>query len=260
MEKFIYNKSLGQNFLKDNNIVDKIVSVSNIDKDTLVIEIGPGSGMLSKKIIPLSKFSILYEIDKRLKNILEDEFICFDNYKLVFNDILKVNLLEDIKNYQYDKLYVIANLPYYITTPIINKIINEIYPDKIVVMVQKEVAYRLSSLCGSKDYGMISALFQSRYDISIDFFVSRSCFVPEPNVDSAVISMNKRDDFIDVDINVLDKLLKDSFKYKRKKLKNNLINYNLDTIDKILKKYNLSLDNRAEDIGPDIFVEIAKIL
>ena len=125
MINFDFKKSLGQNFLNDENIIDKIVKSAEIDKDTLVIEIGPGAGALSKKTIPLSGYTILYEIDTRLKDILDDVLNGNDNYKIIFNDVLKQNIKEDIKDLAYKKVYVVANLPYYITTPIIFKLLSE---------------------------------------------------------------------------------------------------------------------------------------
>ena len=121
MKNFEFKKSLGQNFISDENIVNKIVDRAMIDKDTLVIEIGPGAGSLSKKIVSLAGYAILYEIDKRLKEILERELAMYDNYKIIFNDFLLQNVKKDIEGYKYGKIYVVANLPYYITSPIIIK-------------------------------------------------------------------------------------------------------------------------------------------
>ena len=258
MSHFDYKKSLGQNFLKDNNIVSNIVKYSNIDKDTLIIEIGPGAGSLSKKIIPLSGYSILYEIDERLREQLNNILKSYDNYEIIFDDFLNQNL-SDIRNkYKYKKLYVVANLPYYITTPIITKLINEVYPDKIVIMVQDEVANRLSAKYGTREYGMISVLLGSRYKIKKLFKVNRKCFEPVPNVDSAVLCFDKDNQLKSVDNNKFEQLIKDAFKYKRKNLKNNLKNYDLNLISYVLSKHNYSLTNRAEEIPVDIFIEIAK--
>lgn len=158
MDKFEYKKSFGQNFMRDENIINKIVDSAGIDKDTLIIEIGPGAGSLSKKIIPLSGYSILYEIDTRLESVLDKELSSNDNYKILFNDFLKQDISLDIKEYNYKKVYVVANLPYYITTPIITKLMDEIYPDKIIIMIQEEVADRLSAKHGNREYGMISVI------------------------------------------------------------------------------------------------------
>lgn len=261
LKNFEYKKSLGQNFINDDNIIKKMVTSVDIDKDTLVIEIGPGSGVLSKEIIPKCKNAILYEIDTRLEDILSSNLKNFDNYKLIFNDFLKEDIKSEIVKYNYNKLYVVANLPYYITTPIIEKLINDIIPDKIIIMIQKEVADRFCAKVNSKEYGYITAYFNYFYDVKKLFDVSRNCFTPRPNVDSTIISMDKRDNKIIVkDVKYFDKLLKDSFKYKRKTLRNNLKNYNFDIIEKILIKHGFNLSNRAENISTDIFVEIANEL
>lgn len=256
MKNFEFKKSLGQNFISDENIVNKIVDRAMIDKDTLVIEIGPGAGSLSKKIVPLAGYAILYEIDKRLKEILERELAMYDNYKIIFNDFLLQDVKKDIEGYKYGKIYVVANLPYYITSPIIIKLLKEIYPDRIVIMVQEEVALRLSAKEGSRDYGMISCLLGSKYNITKLFRVNRGSFQPVPNVDSAVIMLDKHNDYVINDIDKYERLLKDAFQFKRKNLKNNLYNYDLVKIGEILNKYNLSLTNRAEEIPIKVFVEI----
>lgn len=260
MIDFEFKKSLGQNFLHDENIIDKIVKSSDIDKDTLVIEIGPGAGALSKKTIPLSGYTILYEIDTRLKDILGDVLRDYSNYEIIFNDVLKQNISNDISRFNYKKIYVVANLPYYITTPIITKVIDEICPDKIVIMIQEEVADRLSASVGNKEYGMITVALGSRYDIKKLFKVGRNCFKPAPNVDSAVISLDRHNRYKIDDLNVFDRLIKDAFKFKRKNLKNNLRGYDLVKIEEILIKNNFSLNDRAEVIPVSLFVDIANEL
>lgn len=262
MDKFQFKKSLGQNFLKDNNVINNIVESAGIDDDTLVIEIGPGQGAISRLIIPKSKYSILYEIDDRLKLFLENILNDNDNYRIVFGDFLLQDVKKDIKGYDYKKLYVVANLPYYITTPIISKFIyDEILPDKIVVMIQKEVAERYSAKVGSRDYGSLTVFMNYYYDIEKLFDVSRNCFQPRPNVDSSVIVMNLKKDRLDVNnMDIFKSLVTDSFKYKRKNLRNNLKGYDLDRISKVLEKYNFDLSVRAEMISLEIFVEIANEL
>lgn len=260
MENFNYKKSLGQNFLCDQNIIDKIVNSSGIDKDTLVIEIGPGSGNLSKEIIPLSGYSILYEIDERLKDVLSDKLGKFSNYEIIFGDFLKQDISNIRNNYDYKKLYVVANLPYYITTPIITKLIDMVYPDRIVIMIQEEVANRISAHYGTKDYAMISVLLGSKYDIKKLFNVSKNCFIPAPKINSSVILMEKNNKLDSLDESKFVKLIKDAFKYKRKNLKNNLLSYDLSNISSILGKYGFTLSNRAEDIPLEVFIEMAKKL
>lgn len=256
MERFEYKKSLGQNFLKDDNIISKIVNSSEIDKDTLVIEIGPGAGALSKRIVPISGYAILYEIDVRLKEKLDSVLIGNNNYEIIFGDFLSQDISYIRDKYKYSKIYVVANLPYYITTAIIMKLLKELMPDKIIIMVQDEVADRLCAKCGSRDYAMITVLINSKYDIKKLFKVSRKCFVPMPNVDSAVISMDKCDKVFDIEFDKFEKLIKIAFQFKRKSIKNNLKLYDLNIIESILCKYGYSLQSRAEELPIEVFIDI----
>ncbi len=258
MNDFKFKKKFGQNFIKDDNIIDKIVKYSEVDKNTLVIEIGPGAGSLSKKIIPICGYAILYEIDETLKDILDNVLNTYDNYEIIFADFLKQDLSNIREKYKFNKIYVVANVPYYITTPIITKLMNELYPDKMVIMMQEEVADRLNASNGNREYGMISVLLKGRYDIKKLFKVSRKCFIPEPNVDSAVVSLDKNDRLGSVSVSVFEKLIKDAFQFKRKNLRNNLKKYDLVKIEKILNGYGYTLSNRAEDIPVDIFIEVAR--
>ena len=260
MNEFDYKKSFGQNFIKDDNIIHKIVKYSNIDKDTVVIEIGPGAGSLSKEIVPLSSYALLYEIDTRLNDILSNVLSGNDNYEIIFGDFLEQDISDLHERFSNKKIYVVANLPYYITTPIITKLLDEVYPDRIIVMVQREVALRLSSKYGSRDYGMISVLLGSRYDIKKIFDVNRNCFVPIPNVDSAVICLDKNNKLGNTNVELFENLIKCAFQFKRKNLKNNLKGYDLDKINDILVSYGYSLSNRAEEIPVEVFIEIAKNL
>ena len=257
---FKFKKKYGQNFIQDKNIINSIINKSDIDKETLVIEIGPGSGALTKELEKKSKNVLAYEIDTDLKDILEKEL--GTNTKVIFEDFLKANVLNDIKDYQYNKLYVVANLPYYITTPIIIKLIEDKIPvDKIVVMVQKEVGDRFKATPGTKEYNSLSIFLNYYFDIKKLLDVSRNVFIPKPNVDSIVIMLTKKENKLYLkNEETFFKLIKDSFKYKRKTLKNNLNNYNLPKIEKVLKKYNLDLKTRAEAISIEVFVDIANEL
>lgn len=261
-ENFHFKKSLGQNFLHDENVIHKIVESADIDKDTLVVEIGPGGGAISKLIVPLCGQALLYEVDIRLDQHLNELLTDYDNYRIIFQDFLKVDLKEEMDEYSYEKFYVVANLPYYITTPIIMKFIEEeIFPDKFIIMVQKEVAYRLAANVGTKDYGSLTVLLNYYYDIKKLFDVSRNCFVPKPNVDSAIIEMKLKRDRLKVDnMNLFKKLVRDSFLYKRKTLRNNLKGYDLNVISSVLKKYDLDLSVRAENLGLEVFVDISNEL
>ena len=157
---------------------------------------------------------------------------------------------------------MVANLPYYITTPIVTKLIDEeILPDKIVIMIQKEVASRFAASINSKDYGALTVFLNYYYKIHKLFDVSRNCFFPKPNVDSTVVCMELKNDRLFVkDMEFFKRLVKDCFKYKRKNLRNNLIGYDLDKVCKVLGKYGLNLNDRAEALSLEIFVEIANEL
>ena len=259
---FQIKKFYGQNFISDENVIDKIVDKSEIDKDTLVIEIGPGIGSLTYKLVKKAGFVLCYEIDESLKPILFDNMKNVDNFQVIFNDFLKCDVNNDLKQFNYKKIYVIANLPYYITTPIILKIIEDrINVDKIVVMVQKEVGDRFKAVPNSKDYGSLSVYLNYYYNVRKLMDVSRNIFVPKPNVDSIVVEFLKKDNNYKVNNEELFfQLVRDSFKQKRKTLRNNLKNYNLEKINNVLNKYNMDLSIRAEQIPIEIFVDIANNL
>lgn len=260
MNDFKFKKRLGQNFLTDESILDEIIEKSNIEEESLVIEIGCGAGALTKRLVKHFKYVIGYEIDNSLKPTLDK--INSSNLKIIYDDFLKRNIEEDIKDYKYNKLYVIANLPYYITTPIIQKLIDEninIY--KIVIMVQKEVGDRLTSKPNSKDYSSLSVFINYNFEVKKLINVSRNCFHPKPNVDSIVIELLKKDEKIKpTNEKIFFKLIKDSFRQKRKTLKNNLKDYNFDLIEEVLNKHNLSNNVRAEQIDLNIFIDIANKL
>ena len=261
IEKYDFNfkKKFGQNFLNDRNILEKIIRKSEVDKNTFVIEIGVGAAALTEYLCKNAGFVLGYEIDTTLNNIIEDRLSNYDNYNIIFDDFLKRNILEDLKNYKYEKIYVIANLPYYITTPIITKLIDEKIPvEKIVVMVQKEVGERFSAKIGSKEYNSLTIFLNYYFEITKIIDVSRNSFTPKPNVDSVIVEMKRKK------INKLVKneekffkLVRDSFKFKRKNLKNNLVNYPQDKILKVLKSYNLDLTVRAENLSLNQFIEIS---
>ena len=262
MYKFDYKKNLGQNFLQDKNIIDKIVNAPDYGDNNLVIEIGPGAGALTKELLKKVDRAILYEVDTRLEKILNKELSTFVNYELIFDDFLNRDVNKDISKYDFDNLYMVANLPYYITTPIITKIINDKIPtNEIVIMIQKEVADRFSAKPGSKEYGQITVFLNYFFDIDNVCNVSKNCFFPKPKVDSAVIKMKRKEsnDYIK-NFDVFNKLVKDSFRFKRKTIKNNLVGYDLDIISNILTKYGFDINTRSENIPYNVFIEIANEL
>ncbi len=255
MRKFIHKKSLGQNFLIDNNIINKIIDNINPTVNDLIIEIGPGEGALTKKLIKKNCDVLCFEIDKRLEETLNK--IKSDKLKIEFVDFLKINLKKYINKEKYKNLYFIGNLPYYITTAIINKIINESDPYEIIIMVQKEVGERFMSSPNSKSYNSLSVYLQYNFDIEKIIKVSKNCFNPIPKVDSVVLKMKKNKKYICNDEDYLYKLIKDSFTQKRKNLKNNLKNYDLKKLEIILNTIGKNLSNRAEEISVKEFVHLA---
>ena len=261
IEKYNFNfkKKFGQNFLKDQNILENIALKSEIDKDTLVIEIGVGAAALTKVTSKYAKNVIGYEIDNTLEPIIKEVLKKQDNVEIIFDDFLKRQVKKDITKYEYKKLYVVANLPYYITTPIIEKIIDDkIGVDKIVIMVQKEVGDRFSAKKGTKDYNSLTIFLNYYFDIRKLMNVSRNCFVPSPNVDSVIVEMKKKNIKYNVENEEkLFKLIRDSFRYKRKNLRNNLKDYDLSKIENILSKYNLDLTVRAENLSLEQFIDIS---
>lgn len=259
---FIFKKKFGQNFLLDNNILDKICSLAELNKDTLVIEIGVGAAALTKKLSDKAGTVIGYEIDITLKNSLDQILINNNNVKLIFDDFLNRNLKEDLSKYNYKQIVLVANLPYYITTPIIEKIINEkIDVSKMVVMVQKEVADRFAAKPNTKDYNSLTIFLNYYFDIKKAFTVSKNVFYPRPNVDSAVVIFEKKTNkYAVTNENIFFKLIRDAFKYKRKTLKNNLNDYNLNIISKSLNEINKDLNTRAESLTINEFIKISNDL
>ena len=259
---FNLKKKFGQNFIIDENIIKNIILKSEIDKETLVIEIGPGAGSLTYGLAKNAKNVICYEIDTTLEQILKENLKDFDNVDVFYKDFLQANVAEDLKKYDYSKLYVVANLPYYITTPIIMKLIDDkIDVDKIVIMVQKEVGDRFKAVPGSKDYSSLSIFLKYYFEVSKIMDVSKNIFLPKPNVDSIVVAFTKQKSKIYVkNEELFFKLVRDSFKQKRKTIRNNLKDYNLDIIGNILEKNGLDLTIRAEQVSIEIFADIANNL
>lgn len=259
---FNFKKKFGQNFIVDENIISNIVNKSEADKDTLVIEIGPGAGSLTAKLAESAKNVLCYEIDETLKDILSENLSNYDNVEVIYQDFLKVNVNNDIKKYDYKKLYIVANLPYYITTPIITSVIeNNIDVDKMVVMVQKEVGDRFKASVGTKDYSSLSIYLNYYFNVRKLMDISKNIFIPKPNVDSIVVEFTKKEQKYELkNKKLFFKLIRDSFTQKRKTIKNNLKNYDLTKIEEILKKYNQDLTTRAEQITIETFVDIANHL
>lgn len=252
---FNFKKKFGQNFLTDGNILSKITAAAELDKDTNVIEIGPGIGSLTQYLLEASAEVMAFEIDKTLIPILEETMAPYDNFQLVNGDILKIDLHEHIKNFKNPELpiKVVANLPYYITTPILMHLIESKIPfSSFVVMMQKEVADRIAAKPGTKAYGSLSIAVQYYLEAEVAFNVPRTVFVPAPNVDSAILRMRRREKpAVEVkDEDWFFKLMKLSFVHRRKTLLNNL----QSAFGKEQKEEILTLLEKAE-IAPSVRAE-----
>jgi 16S rRNA (adenine1518-N6/adenine1519-N6)-dimethyltransferase len=257
MEKLVQlKKSLGQNFLIDANIIEKIVSSFSVVDNSIIIEIGPGSGMLTKKLITLDKPVICFEIDKRMKEYL-NKIEC-SNLNVIYEDFLSVDLKKVLSDYKYENIYIVANIPYYITTAIINKVVKEIKVKEMILMMQKEVGDRILSSPNNKSYNSLSVFLQYYFDITKVMNVSKNSFFPKPKVDSVILKFTTNNKKYKVkDERIFFKLIRDSFQFKRKNLRNNLKKYNLENIEKILVKHNKNLTFRAESVTIEEFIDIA---
>lgn len=227
---FTFKKSFGQNFLTDTNILQKIVDTAEIDKSVNVIEIGPGIGALTEFLAERAAEVMAFEIDERLVPILADTLRDFDNVQVVNQDILKADLQTQLKQFSHPDLpiKVVANLPYYITTPILMHLIESKVPfQEFVVMMQREVADRISAEPNTKAYGSLSIAVQYYMTAKIAFVVPRTVFVPAPNVDSAILKMTRRDQpLIEVqDEDFFFRVSRVGFVHRRKTLWNNLVSH-----------------------------------
>ena len=257
MSNFKFKKRYGQNFLKDDKTLNEIISNITVKPKSLIIEIGPGHGALTKKLVLLDADILAFEIDLEAKEELDK--IKSSRLKVIYKDFLSVNLSDYVKD--YENIYVVANIPYYITTPIIEKIINSnIKVGEMVLMVQKEVADRFAAKCATNEYGYFTVYLNYYYDVKKICNVPKECFYPQPKVDSAIIKLTKKSSNEFINPKDLFAFVKQCFKFKRKNLKNNLSNYNLSTISEVLKKYNHDLTNRAEDLTLIEFIDIYKNL
>ena len=257
-----FKKKFGQNFLKRKVVVERIADVCSLTKDDLVIEVGPGGAILTQELAKRAGHVLAYEIDEDLKVELTNKLSEFSNVDILFQDFLNSSLEYDISRFSYSNLYFISNVPYYITTPIIMKLVNSnLNFKKICMMVQKEVGNRFCASPGSREYGSISVFLSYFYDVKKEFLVSRKEFVPEPNVDSVVISFTKKDVVLNLkDRDLFFKVVRDSFQFKRKNLRNNLKKYDLNIIRSVLQDYDYDLTVRAEQLSVEIFVAIANAL
>ena len=265
------NKSLGQNFLINNEVVENIVNSSDISKEDMVIEIGPGLGTLTKYLLEKAGKVLCVELDTKMIKILQDRFSLYDNFELINEDILKVNLneiiMENKKDGKIKNVKIVANLPYYITTPIIMRLLEEKLDIKsITVMIQKEVADRLIETPGGKNTGAITHTVYYYCESEKIMEVPNSSFIPEPEVTSEVIKLNLRDKpAVDIEnTKVMFIIIKSAFMQRRKTLLNALTNtkvfINKEEGIQILKELNLDENVRAEKLSIQDFANIAKII
>ena len=259
------NKKLGQNFLIEDTVVEKTVEAADITREDLVIEIGPGLGTLTKELLEKAKKVIAIELDEKMIPILQERFFLYQNLELVHQDILTVPLKEYIeKEENIREVKIVANLPYYITTPIIMKLLEDRLPVKtITVMVQKEVAKRLTAQTGDKLCGAITYAIEYYCETKEVIEVPRQSFMPAPEVDSEVIQLILRDKpKVQVkDEKFLFSLIKASFMQRRKTLLNGIGNSGLiekNKLKEIMKELNLPETTRGESLTLEQFAEIAE--
>ena len=258
---FTFKKSFGQNFLTDTNILQKIVDTAEINKNVNVIEIGPGIGALTEFLAENASEVMAFEIDERLVPILEDTLRDHDNVKVINEDVLKADLQTRVKEFENPDLpiKVVANLPYYITTPILMHLIESKIPfAEFVVMMQKEVADRISAEPNTKAYGSLSIAVQYYMTAKVAFVVPRTVFVPAPNVDSAILKMTRRKQpLVEVkDEDFFFRVSKASFVHRRKTLWNNLTSH-FGKSEEVKNKLEQALENAA--IKPSIRGEALSI-
>ena len=260
MGNFEYKKKFGQNFLSDENLLEEIVKKSGVTSDDIVVEIGAGRGALTKVLSKYAKKVYSFEIDKELFSYLSENFEG-TNVEFIFKDVMKVDdkVLNEIIG---SKFKLVANLPYYVTSPIITRFLQNENLISATVMVQEEVADRIVASPKSKDYGVLTIICQIFGDTKKVLRVNRKMFYPVPNVDSAVVRIDKNEKFLDVEFEKLIKFIKQAFSMRRKKLSANLESSILkkSDIEKLLFENNFSPLIRAEELSIEDFVFLYKLL
>ena len=264
--EFGFSKSLGQNFLIDGNVLNNIIKMGEITKEDLILEIGPGIGTLTEELALNSKKVVAVEIDKNLLPILDETLKAYDNIEIVHGDILKI----DIEKLILEKLdggpiKVVANLPYYITTPIIGKLLEEnLNIQSIIVMIQKEVAHRIVAKPNTKDYGALSIFINFYTDPEIILKVPKTVFMPQPKVDSAVVKLNLKEELPNIDRELFFKVVKSAFGKRRKTILNSLSTGELglekEIIKNVLEEANIPPNFRAENLKMEDFIKISETL
>ena len=262
------NKSLGQNFLIDDCVIEKIIESSNIEKEDLIIEIGPGLGVLTERLLKKSNNVVVIELDKKMIEILQNRFCLNRNLEIINNAVLKVDLEKLIKNKKeqtnINKVKIVANLPYYISTPIIMKLLeNRLEISEIIVMVQKEVAQRLGAETGTREAGAITYAVEYYAQATPIIDVPKESFIPSPKVESQVIKLEVRQNpKIEVeDEKLLFNIIQKSFMQRRKTLSNALINNRIldskEEVEKMFKTLEIPSNVRGEKLTLEEFGKIA---
>lgn len=262
---FKFSKKLGQNFLIDGNIISNICDNSEVSENDEIIEIGPGIGVLSYELCKRAKKVVAIELDKTLIPVLNENLEEFDNFKLIQGDVLKIDLESLIaEEFEGKSIKIVANLPYYITTPIIMKLLEEkLAIDKIVVMVQKEVADRFASKPGSKSYGAITIAVNYYADVRTVVNVPSTVFMPRPNVDSAVIMLDilKKPRVEVADEQLMFKLIKSSFGQRRKTILNALSSMDMglekEEIKEVLESSGFDPRIRGEKLSIEDYAKLS---
>lgn len=265
------NKDLGQNFLINDDVIEKIIEKSQIEKNDLIIEIGPGLGVLTNLLLEKSDNVVAIELDKRMVEIISKRFILKNNLQIINEDVLKVDLNKLInerkKQTNINKVKIVANLPYYISTPIIIKLLEEkLEIDEIIVMVQKEVAQRLVAKTGTKDVGAITYAVEYFSEAEKVIDVPKESFIPSPKVESAVIKLKiRKEAYVQVkDEKMLFNIIQKSFSQRRKTLVNALVNGKIveskEKAEKIIKKLNINENIRGEKLTLEDFARICNTI
>ncbi len=260
---FRFSKKYGQNFIGDENLLSAIVSDAQITSDDVVLEIGPGAGTLTRQIAKKAKRVVAYEIDKTLQPILDDTLAGIDNVEVIFDDIMEVSEAE-IRANVGEKFKIVANLPYYITTPILFKFLScSLEVVSFTVMVQKEVAERICAKPHTSDYGALTVSVALKGEASIPRIVNRNNFTPPPNVDSAIVKIDLKKRYNVLREDKIDVLVRGAFAMKRKTLVNNLCSsLGLSRIDAegCLEQLGLKTTVRAEELTAEQFVNLCNVL
>lgn len=260
---FRFNHNLGQNFITDKNLLDKIVELSGVDENDVVVEIGTGAGTLTRAIAEKAKKVYSFEVDRALKPVLDETLSGLDNVEVIFKDVLKMKDKELIEIVG-EKFKVVANIPYYITTALVMRFLEEgVHPSAITVMVQKEVADRFVAKPATEDYGAITMAISLYGDAKIVGQVDKSMFYPVPKVDSSIVRLDVYDKYAGVNKKKVSKTIKCAFMMRRKTLLNNLTAVypvQKDEAAKILESLNIDLKARGETLTLDQIIEISDLL